>query len=261
MFDTPQYVTGPFTPRRVFLPDREYGLALDALVKGCSDVLLVSSSGSRVLLGRRRVEPQPDWWFVGGRSRPGDTTTAAAARNVKRELGLEFCEDRFEVVANYSMVWSYREQAPTENGTADLSTVHALHLTAEEENRGVPSLDPKEYHESKWWDMEDILSGGDRFHPCLVNAVRALKAKTAYRKLERLASDAGESSDAEDIAKHAVEFVKAMQEAKSEKRSVKVVFDAEGSKYVHQNESPPVPKRQKVDGGENQEEKKSESSS
>uniref|UniRef100_A0A6U2GQK2 Nudix hydrolase domain-containing protein n=1 Tax=Pseudictyota dubia TaxID=2749911 RepID=A0A6U2GQK2_9STRA len=257
MFDTPQFVTGPFTPRRVFLPDREYGLALDALVKGCSDVLLVSASGERVLLGRRRVEPQPDWWFVGGRSRPGDTTSAAAARNVKRELGLDFPEDRFEVVANYSMVWSYREQAPTDNGTADLSTVHALHLTDEEEKAGVPALDPKEYHESRWWGVEEIIGGGDRFHPCLVNAVKALKAKSAYRKLERLASDVGDS-DAEDIAKHAVEFVKAMQEAKSAKRSVKVVFDVEGSKYVDQDEN--TAKRQKSDD-ENQEGKKSESSS
>uniref|UniRef100_A0A7S4JQY6 Nudix hydrolase domain-containing protein n=1 Tax=Odontella aurita TaxID=265563 RepID=A0A7S4JQY6_9STRA len=256
MFDTPQFVTGPFTPRRVFLPDREYGLALDALVKGCSDVLLVSASGKRVLLGRRRVEPQPDWWFVGGRSRPGDTTTAAAARNVKRELGLDFPENRFDVVANYSMVWSYRQQQPSENGTADLSTVHSLHLTAEEEEAGVPELDRKEYHESRWWDLEDVLGEGDRFHPCLVNAVRALQAKTAYRKLESLASDGGDASDAEDIAKHAVEFVKAMQEAKSTKRSVKVVFDAEESKYVHEDENKgneDTAKRQKLDGDDNEE--------
>ena len=69
LFGAPLFVTGPFTPQRVFLPDREYGLALDALVKACSDVLVVSSDGTKVLLGRRKVEPQPDFWFIGGRSR------------------------------------------------------------------------------------------------------------------------------------------------------------------------------------------------
>ena len=33
---------------------KEYGLALDALVKACSDVLIVSADGSRCLLGQRK---------------------------------------------------------------------------------------------------------------------------------------------------------------------------------------------------------------
>ena len=36
----PHHNTGAFTSHRVRLPDKEYGLALDALVKGCADVLL-----------------------------------------------------------------------------------------------------------------------------------------------------------------------------------------------------------------------------
>lgn len=227
MFETPQFVTGPFTPRRVFLPDREYGLALDALVKGCSDVLVVSSNGQKVLLGRRKVEPQPDWWFIGGRSKPGDTTAAAAARNVKRELGLEFPESRFEVVANYSMVWSYREQEPTENGTADLSTVHMIRLTESEEQKDI-SLDPKEYHESSWWDIEEVLSQVDRFHPCLRNSLSSLKAKWALEALEK----ASGGNDDAVIAEKARLFVTAMKEAKSSAPSIKVRFDTKACKYV-----------------------------
>lgn len=239
MFETPQFVTGPFTPQRVFLPDREYGLALDALVKGCSDVLVVSSDGQKLLLGRRKVEPQPDWWFIGGRSKPGDTTSAAAARNVKRELGLDFPESRFKVVANYSMVWSYREQAPTENGTADLSTIHAVRLTKEEEERGVPSLDPKEYHESKWWEIEDLLSNGnsDRFHPCLLSSIRALKAKWALESLEMATEKHNASENDAVIVQKALNFVKAMEEARSTQSSVKVIFDGETCKYVRQDEN------------------------
>ena len=236
MFETPQFVTGPFTPRRVFLPDREYGLALDALVKGCSDVLLVSADGKKILLGRRKVEPQPDWWFIGGRSRPGDTTTAAAARNVKRELGLDFAENRFEVVANYSMVWSYREQEPTTNGTADLSTVHAVYLTLKEEEDGVPSLDPQEYHESKWWNIDEIE--GDRFHPCLISAVKTLKAKKLLNELE-VAADSLDKVEEDsmlqnDVAEKALSFVRALKEARSKDSSVKVIFDEKACRYVRQ---------------------------
>jgi hypothetical protein len=77
----PQFITGDYNRRTVFLEDREYGLALDALVKvcyqtnmlrissshfsskfnmqqtvccvfqACSDILVVSSDGKSVLLG------------------------------------------------------------------------------------------------------------------------------------------------------------------------------------------------------------------
>jgi len=232
MFETPQFVTGHFTPRKVFLPDREYGLALDALVKGCSDVLVVSSDGTRVLLGRRKVEPQPDWWFIGGRSRPGDTTIAAARRNVHRELGLLLDESRYQVVANYSMVWSYRQQAPTEHGTADLSTIHTVYLTPQEEQDGVPALDPNEYHESQWWNIEEILSDpNDRFHPCLLSSLRSLQAKTAFQALEQ----ATDTNNDDEILKRALYFVEAMKQAKSTESSIKVIFDETALKYVRQD--------------------------
>ena len=104
------------------------GHALDALTKHCSDVLLMSADGESLFIGQRKVQPQPDWWFIGGRrcrhrrhpshptlthwcsSKTGDTPQAAAARNVKRELRLDIDPDRFKVVSNLSFVWNYREQ-------------------------------------------------------------------------------------------------------------------------------------------------------
>lgn len=242
MFETPQFVTGPWSrDAPVFLEDREYGLALDALVKATSDILVVSSDGLRVLLGRRKVEPQPDWWFIGGRSRPGDTTTLAASRNVRRELGVDFAEGRFEVVTNVSMVWARREQAPRENGTADLSTIHAIYLTEEEEVRGAPSLDPDEYHESRWWVIDDVIGKTGRFHPCLIYSLKCLRAKVAFRALEKATDaskddqeDAVKKANLEEVAKMAVDFVKAVHTAKAAENSVKVVFDAENCKYVDQ---------------------------
>ncbi len=154
------FVTGDFQPQKVFLPDKEYGLALDALVKGCADVLLTRGEGAslRILLGKRKVEPQPDWWFVGGRTRPGDTPAEGAARNVKRELGLAIETRRFVHVNTYSFVWNYRQQAPTTNGTADASTVFELPLTqAEADGLGPSKFDKNEYADAAWVGPLDIL--------------------------------------------------------------------------------------------------------
>jgi ADP-ribose pyrophosphatase YjhB (NUDIX family) len=50
-----------------------------------------------VFLGRRKVHPQPDWWFVGGRAKPGQHPSQAAAVNVMRELKLDVSPKRFKV--------------------------------------------------------------------------------------------------------------------------------------------------------------------
>ena len=99
----PHYVTGTYTRNSTFLDDLEYSRALDVFVKGCADIFLTDSEGN-AMLGKRKVEPQPDWWFVGGRTRPGDTPAEGAARNVKRELGLAIETRRFVHVNTYSFV-------------------------------------------------------------------------------------------------------------------------------------------------------------
>lgn len=182
MFRTPQFITGDFTRRKVFLPDDEYGRALDCLTKAVSDVLIESADGKRVFLGRRRVEPQPDWWFVGGRARPGETTTEAAARNVKRETGLDVPAERFGVIANYSFVWGLRAQAPAENGTADTSTIHVLSLLADEEKLlSSARMDENEYADARWVDIDTIADG--EYHPALKQAVADLMARRAFQHL------------------------------------------------------------------------------
>lgn len=39
-----------------FLPDEQYGIALDNLVKGCTDILLLHPDGKRIFLGKRCVQ-------------------------------------------------------------------------------------------------------------------------------------------------------------------------------------------------------------
>lgn len=114
------YETGTFKEKSVFLPDEDYAKALDCLVKGCCDILIVrtgqgemSSSGlestgqikssfrdegetdrvvegMEVLLGKRKVYPQKDWWYpCGGRMKTGENPLQAAQRIFKRELDLD----------------------------------------------------------------------------------------------------------------------------------------------------------------------------
>ncbi|KAH8047824.1 hypothetical protein JL722_12843 [Aureococcus anophagefferens] len=183
------FITGDFEKRTVFLPDKEYGLALDALVKGCADVLITSGAGPslRILLGKRRVEPQPDWWFVGGRTRPGDTPAEGAARNVKRELGLALDPARFAAVGTYSFVWRLRAQAPATNGTADVSTVFELHLADDEAADLSPAPTPRSTPTPP--GRPDAVLAGD-YHPALQQAVRDLLARRAYGALRDAAADA-----------------------------------------------------------------------
>mmetsp|Transcript_23189 Transcript_23189/g.69461 ORF Transcript_23189/g.69461 Transcript_23189/m.69461 type:complete len:255 (+) Transcript_23189:278-1042(+) len=178
------FVTGDYDKKTVFLPDREYGLALDALVKGCADVLISAGEGARLrlLLGKRRVEPQPDWWFVGGRCRPGDAPAEAAARNVKRELKLVVALERFELVGSYSFVWRLRAQAPATNGTADVSMVFELPLDDVEAAGLTPEqFDADEYETAAWKTPLEVLDGD--FHPALQQAVRDLLARRALAAL------------------------------------------------------------------------------
>ena len=143
----PHHNTGGYTSHRVRLPDTAYGEALDCLVKGCVDMLIISPDGSRILLGKRKVQPQPDWWFAGGRIYPGETPPASCARLLQREFGLTIGLARFQIVCCQSLVWSMREQPPADHGTADVQIVLSLVLTDQEVENVV--LDPAEYLDSQ----------------------------------------------------------------------------------------------------------------
>jgi hypothetical protein len=106
----PHHNTGGFKSHRKFLADKEYGEALDTLVKACSDMLLISPDGKTIFLGKRLVQPQPDWWFVGGRMFPGETPSQSCCRLLRRELGLDIDPTRMQPVCCQSLAWGMREQ-------------------------------------------------------------------------------------------------------------------------------------------------------
>ena len=124
----PHHVTGAFSSHRKFLDDKEYGEALDCLVKACSDLLLQSPDGQRIFIGKRLVHPQPDWWFVGGRIFPGETPVQSCCRLLRRELALEIEPARFQTVCCQSLAWGMRQQPPMEHGTTDSQVCSATRV-------------------------------------------------------------------------------------------------------------------------------------
>lgn len=187
---------------------------------------------------------------------------------MKRELGLDLPPQRFSTVGTYSMVWQMRQQAPAAHGTADLSTVHRLQLTPDEEGR--VALDPKEYvqhpdlwaqhsrcylvkaflimpefslcryHASAFVPLAEVLEHPD-YHPCLKQAVRDLfKADALAALAAAAAQDATASAHGPPAAKAQAEvallvaaraFVAAHQAALPATEVTKVVFA--GGKYVY----------------------------
>ena len=208
------YETGNYTQRKVFLPDDEYGRALDTLVKACTDLLLTDETG-RVLIGKRVVEPQPDFWYgCGGRMKPGETIQASACRLLKRELGLDLENQnhRFSYVGAYSYVWEKRQQAPQTHGTADISVVQTLQLSPSEIQ--VLKFDSKEYSAHSWFTCEEIVQNED-FHPALRCAVNDVVALREWNKLKVLM----QGSSQEDAVSKQLKAYMVRKEARFEFKS------------------------------------------
>ncbi|KAJ1486670.1 hypothetical protein T484DRAFT_1943073 [Baffinella frigidus] len=191
--------SGHFTSHKSFLPDDQYGVCLDNIVKGCSDMIVRNPEGE-ILIGRRNVHPQPDWWYIGGRIMPGESPAQSCSRLVTRELGLLIEAERFEPICCMSQVWGMREQAPQNHGTCDINLVLTVELTAEEAD-GL-KLDAQEYHESKWTSAREVEEGD--YHPALRYSAKSLRTHMKLKDL-RAATDAG--GDDAAVAALAREYV------------------------------------------------------
>ena len=168
------YVVGDFKSHASFLGDDEYGRVLDSIVVACSDIILVYNN--QILIGMRTRDPQPNWWLIGGRMKPGESFQVAASRNLKRELGLNLSPDRLKYLTTFSAVWARRHHPPTENGIHTISAVMFVNIT-EEEKRRIRIND--EYESIKWVDPSDLVRD-DYYHgalrQCASEIVRLLKS-------------------------------------------------------------------------------------
>ncbi|CAI7921517.1 unnamed protein product [Closterium sp. NIES-54] len=190
----PHFETGNYKSPGVFLADAEYGRALDCLVKACADFFILdtdSSENCRILLGKRKVEPQPDWWFMGGRMRPGEKPEDSVVRLLSRELGVTVEPGAVRFLSVHSYWWYRRVQAPVENGTCDISGVFTVAIGADQ--AAAIKLDEEEYSDSKWVSIADIIDG-EHYHPALRQS--ASLAASAARAASRAAAFAAATAAA-----------------------------------------------------------------
>jgi ADP-ribose pyrophosphatase YjhB (NUDIX family) len=135
-----------------YLPEREYGMALDALVIACVDIVLVQ--GKTVLLGQRRQPPRADWWLVGGRMMRGESPLQAVQRKVKEEAGLILQGDRFHYLGAYSTFFAERSQPPQQHGLHSVNLTYMA--TISEAEQYAVALTPTEYEDYRWFTQSDL---------------------------------------------------------------------------------------------------------
>lgn len=171
------FVNGSFTSHAFWMKEEDYSKSLDNFVATCVDCIVLNSK-EEMLLGKRTIEPQPDWWIVGGKMMPGETFEEAVVRNVKRELGLNIDSSRFAFLPSiYSLVWSRRQQAPKDNGSHTVSITTILKITDNE----VARIKPNYEYEALWWIKPENIDS--RFHPalkCYANDVIAFLLKNTF---------------------------------------------------------------------------------
>lgn len=197
---TSHFITGSYAPVVSFLDDVGYARCLDTLVKACNDLLLTCEG--KIFLGKRQVFPQKDWWYgCGGRMKPGENLFECAKRLFARELKLEFSVEelqrRLMTVGSYSFLWGKREQLPQTNGTADISVVVTLALTAAEKARIVPD----EFEQRAWVTPQEILDGPD-YHPALKRSCQDYVKLQRFRELDQLLLGKGEKEAAVVVPPH-----------------------------------------------------------
>lgn len=155
------FATGSFTSHASWLKEEDYSKGLDNFVVACVDCMIINPE-EEMLLGKRAIEPQPDWWIIGGKMLPGETFAESAVRNVKRELGLKIDGSRFVFLQSiYSLVWSRRQQVPKNNGCHMVSIPAILKINNSEVMRIKANF---EYNNLQWIKPEDIDA---RFHPAV----------------------------------------------------------------------------------------------
>ncbi len=171
---------------RKYVTDEVYAEILSGVVVSCVDLLIYNPKSEKFLIGTRQQEPQVGDWVIGGRMRAGEQIASAAARNVKRELGLEIDSSKLRTVGHYQLIWDSREQKHTPLGVLDDETnptkiagySTGCHMSSTLElypldDKELQELDHnEEYSSLRWLSPDEILEApAGAYHPCLVDMV------------------------------------------------------------------------------------------
>jgi len=159
-----QFIDSRFKPYHAWMKDEEYSKVLDNIAVTCVDVVVICSG--EIIIGKRRVEPWPNDWIIGGRMIAGETFEEAAQRNIKRELGLDIDPSRFSYLGTYNFVWAKRYQEPTNHGSHNVSITMTLKISEAEWKK--IKFDKKEHRGLKRFKPL-MIRNDEKFHPAVRN--------------------------------------------------------------------------------------------
>lgn len=154
--------------------DEEYGRALDVLNPVCVDIIVMYGP-DWVMLGKRRQEPQNDWWVFGGRMTGRESFEEAAARNMFRELRYRINPAQLSriPIGAYRLCWDTRAQEPVQNGCQMISLPFVYRSQRPDEFD--VTIHNEEYSAVSWFPVADVVSGQHTFHPALRDMVAAAR--------------------------------------------------------------------------------------
>lgn len=149
-------------------PPELHARVIESYINVCADAVPVNFSRKTIWLAKRRIKPQQDWWWIGGRMQAGETEEVALARKFKAETSLAVVPERFQFVCLNRYFWKDRRQEPQELGCDCLVFIFLVELDNEELRQASLGLNPDEY------DLEDGLREFDRLRLIGINVHQAI---------------------------------------------------------------------------------------
>ena len=132
-------------PSPLFLSDDEYARILEAFPRACSDVIAVRPESKSFLLAKRKHYSALGVWAFGGGQRMGETPREAAARLMKREIGVNLLPEDFQFLGLSVSFWIHRNPEPQQRGEHGIIFTFVFVPTTKELQTISQSLDPEEY--------------------------------------------------------------------------------------------------------------------
>ena len=127
--------------------------------------VVLADAGQRILLFHVRTADSGDWWELpGGGIEAGESYLEAAVREIKEETGLRL--DPVQVGPpdwRRDATWSSRGVRRLQHEVVVLARVAAERPDIIDGGRTATELE--DYVESRWWEVDEILSSTDRFYP------------------------------------------------------------------------------------------------
>lgn len=146
-------------PSTILLSDNEYARAMEAFPRPCTDVLAVQPESKSFILAKRNHQSAFGVWMFGGGQRMGETPREAAARIMKREIGINLLPEDIEFLWISVNFWKYRNPEPQERGEHGIIFTFVFAPTPEEIRIISSSLDPEEYdlnHGIRFYTLSDL---------------------------------------------------------------------------------------------------------